>query len=71
MSVELSRGPVVSALLEHDFFRLFPVLPTTVANYRAYSVALEQSFRQDPSVDSDALEQARSEATGLVSGIGV
>jgi hypothetical protein len=34
VSVELSRGPVVSALLEHDFFRLFPVQPTTVANYR-------------------------------------
>ena len=28
VSVELSRGPVVSALLEHDIFRLFPVQPT-------------------------------------------
>ena len=39
VSGELSRGPIVSALLEHDFFVLFPVQPTTVANYRkAYSL---------------------------------
>ncbi len=34
VSVELSRGPIVSALLAHDFFVLFPVQPTTVANYQ-------------------------------------
>jgi len=39
-------------------------------HHGAYSVALEQSFQQDPSVDSDALEQPRSEATGLVQGFG-
>jgi len=32
--IELSQGPIVSALLEHDFFVLFPVNPTTLARYR-------------------------------------
>lgn len=32
--IELSHGPIVSALLEHDFFVLFPVEPTTLARYR-------------------------------------
>ena len=29
--IELAQGPIVSALLEHDFFVLFPVNPTTLA----------------------------------------
>jgi hypothetical protein len=29
VSLELSQGPIVSALLEHDFFVLFPVQPVT------------------------------------------
>ena len=32
--LELSQGPLVSALLEHDFFVLFPVQPATLARYR-------------------------------------
>src|SRR5688572_30289156 len=32
--IELSQGPIVSALLEHDFFVLFPVQPATLARYR-------------------------------------
>jgi transposase len=32
--LELSQGPVVSALLEHDFFVIFPVNPSTLAKYR-------------------------------------
>ena len=32
--LELSQGPIVSALLEHDFFVIFPVNPSTLAKYR-------------------------------------
>lgn len=32
--VELEEGPIVSALLEHDFIVVFPVRPGTVAGYR-------------------------------------
>jgi len=32
--LELTQGPIVSALLEHDFFVLFPVQPATLARYR-------------------------------------
>ncbi len=52
VSVELSRGPVVSALLEHDFFRLFPVQPTTVANYRK---AFAPSGAKDDPTDAEVI----------------
>jgi len=32
--IELAEGPIVSALLEYDFFVLFPVNPTMLAGYR-------------------------------------
>lgn len=32
--LELTKGPLVSALQNYDFFILFPVNPATVANYR-------------------------------------
>lgn len=32
--LETQRGPIVSALLEHDFFVLFPVNPQSLARYR-------------------------------------
>jgi hypothetical protein len=32
--LELSQGPIVSALLEHDIFVIFPVNPSTLAKYR-------------------------------------
>ena len=32
--LELSQGPIVSALLEYDFLVLFPVNPATLARYR-------------------------------------
>lgn len=35
VSIELAQGPIVSALLKHDFSVLFPVQPTTVARYRS------------------------------------
>ena len=34
LGIELSRGPIVSALLEFDFFVLFPINPATLAKYR-------------------------------------
>ena len=32
--VELERGPIVSALLEHDFIVILPINPSTLAKYR-------------------------------------
>lgn len=32
--LELAQGPIVSALLNHDFFVIFPVHPSTLASYR-------------------------------------
>jgi transposase len=32
--LELSQGPIVSALLNYDFFVIFPVQPKALANYR-------------------------------------
>jgi transposase len=52
--LELSQGPIVSALLEHDIFVLFPVQPTTLARYRA---AFTTSRAKDDPTDAEfALE---------------
>ena len=52
--LELSRGPIVSALLEHDFFVLFPVQPATLARYRS---AFTTSRAKDDPTDAElALE---------------
>jgi transposase len=34
VALELSKGPIVSALQKYDFFVIFPIEPTTLANYR-------------------------------------
>ena len=34
VAVELSKGPIVSALQKYDFFVIFPIDPTTLAKYR-------------------------------------
>ena len=34
IALELSKGPIVSALQKYDFFVLFPIDPTTLANHR-------------------------------------
>jgi len=34
IALELSKGPIVSALQKYDFFVIFPIDPTTLANYR-------------------------------------
>jgi transposase len=52
--IELSQGPIVSALLQHDFFVLFPVQPKTLARYRA---AFAPSGAKDDPTDAEfALE---------------
>jgi transposase len=52
--LELSQGPIVSALLEHDFFVLFPVQPTMLARYR---LAFTPSRAKDDPTDAElALE---------------
>ncbi len=34
VALELSKGPIVSVLQKYDFFVIFPIDPTTLANYR-------------------------------------
>ncbi len=34
VALELSKGPIVRALQKYDFFVIFPIDPTTLANYR-------------------------------------
>lgn len=34
MAVELTKGPIVSALQKYDFIDIFPVNPSTLAKYR-------------------------------------
>jgi transposase len=54
VSLELAQGPIVSALLEHDFFVLFPVQPTMLARYR---LAFTPSRAKDDPTDAElALE---------------
>ena len=52
VSLELRRGALVSALLEHDLFVLFPVLPTTVARYRG---AFRPSGAKDDPTDAEVI----------------
>ena len=34
VALELSKGPIVSALQKYDFFVLYPINPSTLAKYR-------------------------------------
>jgi transposase len=47
--LELSKGPIVSALQKHDFFVLFPVNPSTLAKYRE---AFKPSRAKDDPTDA-------------------
>ena len=45
--LQLARGPIVSALLEYDFFVIFPINPAMLAKYRrAFSLAARADDRQ-------------------------
>jgi transposase len=52
--LELSHGPIVSALLEHDIFVIFPVNPSTLAKYRR--AFTPSRAKDDPTDAAIALE---------------
>ena len=48
--LELSHGPIVSALLEHDIFVIYPINPSTLAKYRrAFTQSCQDDNRTPPS----------------------
>jgi len=50
IAVELSKGPIVSALQKYDFIDLFPVNPSTLAKYRE---AFQPSKAKDDPTDAE------------------
>jgi transposase len=48
--LELSKGPIVSALQKHDFFILFPINPSMLAKYRE---AFKPSRAKDDPTDAE------------------
>lgn len=54
VSVETSRGPVISALMAYDFIVLFPVNPKALKDYRA---AFAVSGAKDDRTDAQLLEE--------------
>jgi len=52
--VELERGPIVSALLEHDFIVVLPINPATLAKYRKAFVP--SGAKDDPTDAEHALD---------------
>jgi transposase len=52
--IELAQGPIVSALLEHDIFVIFPVNPSTLAKYR--QAFAPSRAKDDPTDAQIALE---------------
>jgi transposase len=52
--LELAQGPIVSALLEYEFFVIFPVNPSTLAKYR--SAFVPSGAKDDPTDAAFALE---------------
>src|SRR4029078_4559718 len=66
VAVELARGPIVSALLEHDFLVLFPLNPTTLAKYRtAFSPSRAKDDPTDAEIALDLLLRHRAKLTPL------
>lgn len=64
--IELAQGPIVSALLEYDFFVLFPVNPTTLARYRrAFTTSRAKDDPSDAEVAVDILTRHRDKLTRL------
>ena len=54
VALELAQGPIVSALLDHDIFVLFPVQPTMLARYR--ETFTPSRAKDDPTDAEFALE---------------
>ena len=64
--LELSQGPIVSALLEHDFFVLFPVNPATLARYRrAFTPSRAKDDPTDARIAVDLLVRHRDKLSVL------
>lgn len=64
--LELSQGPVVSALLEHDFFVIFPVNPSTLAKYRrAFTPSGAKDDPTDAQIALDLLQRHRDKLKPL------
>jgi transposase len=64
--LELSQGPIVSALLEHDFFVIFPVNPSTLAKYRrAFTPSGAKDDPTDAQVALDLLLRHRDKLKPL------
>ena len=57
LCLELSQGPIVSALLEHDIFVIYPVNPSTLAKYRR--AFTPSRAKDDPTDAAIALELLR------------
>lgn len=55
--LELSQDPIVSALLEHDFFVLFPIHPASLARYR--DTFVPSGAKDDPTDAQLALDMLR------------
>ena len=52
VAVELSKGPIVSALQKYDFIDIFPINPSTLAKYRE---AFQPSRAKDDPTDAELL----------------
>ena len=50
VAVELSKGPIISALQKYDFIDIFPVNPATLAKYRE---AFQPSKAKDDPTDAE------------------
>jgi transposase len=50
VAIELTKGPIVSALQKYDFFDIYPVNPTTLAKYRE---AFTPSRAKDDPTDAE------------------
>jgi hypothetical protein len=58
--LEQSRGPLIYALLQYDFFVLYPINPATLAKYRqAFSTAHGKDDPSDADYLLDLLEHHR------------
>lgn len=66
VAVELAQGPIVSALLEHDIFVVFPVNPTTLAKYRtAFTPSRAKDDPTDAEIALELLVRHRDKLTPL------
>lgn len=60
VGLEQSRGPLIYALLQYEFFTLYPINPATLAKYRAaFSTALGKDDPTDADYLLDLLEHHR------------